>query len=189
MTNDAEVHEDFRRIRPALEGERVRLRAREEEDLPRLNEMFNDPDVRAGLELVWPQPLAGIRQWYESSRTDPTSAIFVIETLDGESVGVCGLEDIEERSRQAKLGIWVGKPYWDHGFGTDAIRVLCRFGFRHMNLQRIELDVYETNERGRKVYERVGFRHEGTRRRGQFLGGIYVDVLVMGLLAEEFRDR
>lgn len=100
-------------------------------------------------------------------------------------VGGCSLEEIEARARAALLGIWVGRPYWDSGYGTDAVRTLCRFGFRHMNLQRIELNVYTTNPRAVRAYERVGFRVEGTRRRSAFVGGRYVDPHVMGLLIED----
>jgi RimJ/RimL family protein N-acetyltransferase len=96
--------------------------------------------------------------------------------------------EIELPSRTALLGIWIGKPYWDQGLGTDATRTLCRFGFRHMNLQRIELNVFATNPRALRVYEKVGFRLEGTRRRSQFVGGRYVDSYVMGLLAEELSE-
>jgi RimJ/RimL family protein N-acetyltransferase len=105
--------------------------------------------------------------------------------LAGESIGICSLDAIDSRSRTATLGIWIGRDHWDHGYGTDATRVVCSFGFRHLNLQRIELLVFEPNERGRRVYERVGFRHEGTLRRAHFVGGRHVDVLVMGLLDDE----
>ena len=185
MAEDRDLHEDFRRVRPALEGELVRLRAREQEDLPRLNEMFDDPAVLAGLMMPFPQPLAGIREWMERTRGQDDQVHFVIETIAGEAIGICGLQDIDPRARQALLGIWIGKPYWDRGFGADAMQVLCRFGFRQMNLQRITLHVYEPNERARRVYERVGFRLEGTMRRAQFVGGRHVDEHVMGLLAEE----
>jgi RimJ/RimL family protein N-acetyltransferase len=186
VVEDRVLHEDFRRIEPALEGDRVRLRAREEEDLPRLNRMFDDPDVLAGLTVPFPQPLEGIREWVAQTRGLEDQIHFVIETLAGESIGVCGLQFIDTRSRHAMLGIWVGKPYWDQGYGTDAMRVLCRFGFDHMNLQRITLHVYEPNERARHVYEQVGFKLEGTLRRSHFVGGRHVDEFVMGLLAEEF---
>jgi RimJ/RimL family protein N-acetyltransferase len=49
----------------------------------------------------------------------------------------------------------------------------------------MELHVYETNPRGRGAYEHVGFKEEGRLRRAMFVGGRYVDVIVMGLLAEE----
>jgi RimJ/RimL family protein N-acetyltransferase len=172
---------------PALEGRLVRLRAREQADLARLNEMFDDPDVLAGLTFAFPQSMAGIREWAERTRADQKNATFVIETLQGrETIGVCSLENIDARARQAQFGIWVGKPYWNRGYGTDATSTCCRFGFGYLNLQRIELTVYaETNPRALRAYEKVGFKREGTLRRAQFIGGLYRDVAVMGLLAEE----
>lgn len=186
MAEERYPDRDAQRISPALEGALVRLRGAEPVDLARLNEMVNDPDVLAGLSHVtFPQPLQGIRDWLEGSRNAERSIVFVTETLAGECIGVCSLEAIEARSRVATLGIWIGKPYWDKGYGTDAVRVLCRFGFRHANLQRIQLHVFAPNERGTRVYEKVGFKHEGTLRRSHFVGGRYVDTYVMGLLAED----
>lgn len=174
---------------PALEGKLVRLRAREQADLARLNEMFDDTDVLAGLTMTFPQPMADIREWVERTRGDDNST-FVLETLESrETIGVCALEGIEARPRLAHFGIWIGKPYWNQGYGTDATRTCCRFGFRYLNLQRIELTVYaETNPHAVRAYEKVGFKREGTLRRAQFVGGRYVDVAVMGLLAEELTE-
>src|SRR5439155_6392134 len=100
VAKDRELHDDFRRVRPALEGELVRLRPRGQEDLASLNAMFGDPDVLAGLsQVTFPQPLAGIREWFERTRRDDTSVGFVIETLAGEPIGICSLEAIDARSR------------------------------------------------------------------------------------------
>src|SRR5437667_11945197 len=106
MDDDAStpLHEDFRRVRPALEGELVRLRALEEGDLPRLNEMFNDPEVLQHLDVVpFGQPLAGIREWWEASRGPRDQMLFAIETLPGEPIGICGLEQIDRGARHAWL--------------------------------------------------------------------------------------
>ena len=184
-----DLPEEFRRIRPALEGRLVRLRAVEDEDLPRLNGMLNDRDVTAGLRLVFPQPLVGIREWAASARSGADALHLVVETLERESIGECGLRGLNDRNRSADLGIWIARPYWGRGYGTDAVRTLCRFGFRHMNLQRIELGVYETNPGARRAYEKVGFVAEGTLRRAQFVGGRYVDEVLMGLLAEDLVEE
>jgi RimJ/RimL family protein N-acetyltransferase len=95
---------------------------------------------------------------------------------------------MEPRARTGKVGIWIKKAAWGHGFGTDAMRTMCRFGFRFCNLQRIELLVHETNPAAIRSYEKVGFRREGTLRRAQFQGGRYIDVIIMGLLAEELTE-
>jgi RimJ/RimL family protein N-acetyltransferase len=181
---------DFSRVRPALEGALVRLRAFDEHDIPAVSSLFNDPDVLYHLDqVVFPQPVEGTREWWESTRRSNGQQLFVIETLDGDLVGACDLRDISDRSRAASLGIWIGQPYWDRGYGTDAVRTLCRFGFHEMNLQRIELHVHETNERGRRAYERVGFKEEGRLRRAHFIDGRYVDTLVMGLLSDELIEE
>jgi RimJ/RimL family protein N-acetyltransferase len=186
---ESELDQDFRRIRPAFEGRLIRLRPPEPEDASRLNPMFGDPDVLAGVTVPFPQPSTAFSEWVDAARRSDDSITFVIETLKGESIGACDLRHLNDRNRSANLGIWIGKPFWDKGYGSDAVETLCRFGFRHMNLQRVELIVYADNPRGRHVYEKVGFTFEGTLRRAQFVRGRYVDAHVMSLLVEEFVGR
>ncbi len=172
--------------RPALEGRLIRLRKPEPADADGLNDLFNEPEVGEHLGPVMPQPVAGFRAFIEAAEKDPKAAIFTIERLaDREPVGGCSLFDVETAQRSAILGIWLGKPYWNQGLGTDAVRTLCRFAFRHMNLQRVELNVFATNPRGLRAYEKVGFQREGTLRRAEFVNGELVDSYVMSLLAEE----
>src|SRR5438105_3518491 len=138
MDDAAPLHEDFRRIRPALEGALVRLRALEEDDLPRLNEMFNDVGVLENLDVVpFGQPLEEIREWWASTRSRRDLIVFAIETIPGEPIGICGLEQIDSGARTCWLGIWIGRFHWEQGYGTDAMRTVCRFAFDQMNLQRV----------------------------------------------------
>jgi len=175
--------------RPALEGSLIRLRKPEPTDADMLNDLFNDPEVGEHLGPIMPQPVSGFRAFIESADKDPKTAIFTIERLaDRAPVGGCSFFDIETSQRSAMLGIWLAKPYWNQGLGSDAVRTLCRFAFDHMNLQRVALDVFATNPRGLRVYEKVGFRLEGTLRRAEFVNGELVDCYVMGLLAEELVD-
>jgi len=174
----------------ALEGSLVRLRSHEASDHGALNELFSDPEVMEGIGFAMPQSSQGYREFVESTRGKEDRVLFVIERLeDRQAMGGCGLDGIEARNRAAVLGIWIGKPYWHRGYGTDAMRTLCRFAFRHMNLQRIELNVFSVNPRALRVYERIGFKVEGTRRHSHFVGGGYVESFVMGLLSEELTDE
>lgn len=171
---------------PALQGTLVRLRAHEPADIAALNGLINDPDVGEGLGMVMPQAVSGYMAFLEATEKDPSKAMFVVERLQGRvPIGACSFFTIEVAPRTAVLGVWLGKPYWDEGLGTDAVRTICGFGFDHMNLQRIELTVFESNPRAKRAYEKVGFVVEGTRRRSEFVGGRHVDSYLMGLLAEE----
>lgn len=172
-----------------FEGRLVRLRAREPEDEPLLHTWFNDPDVTEYLALRYPLSHHGEREFIErTSDVGYNNLSLSIETLDGVLVGGCGLENVSPENRQATLGIAIGdKAYWDGGYGTDAMRVLCRFGFDMMNLHRIQLEVYEGNDRARHVYEKVGFQVEVRKRQAVYKHGRYLDVYLMGLLEGELR--
>jgi RimJ/RimL family protein N-acetyltransferase len=162
---------------PPFEGRLVRLRAFERSDAGTLNDLFSDPNVLRGLGSVhFPQAVAGFEEFLEETLSDRAP------------VGGCGLEGIEPAFRTATLGIWIGKPFWGRGFGTDATRTLCRFGFRYMNLHRIELNVFAWNVTAVRAYEKVGFRMEGTRRRSGFHDGAHTDSHLMGLLDDELAE-
>jgi len=72
------------------------------------------------------------------------------------------------------------------GVGTEATRAMLSHGFRDLNLHRIYLFVLDSNAVARRMYEKAGFRHEGTLRDAVFKNGAYGDVHLMGLLAPEF---
>lgn len=173
-----------------FEGRLVRLRAREPEDEPLSFQWFNDPEVTQFLTLRYPLSHASEREFLErqSQPAYGMASFSVVKKSDGALLGGISLEDGQPENRSATLGIAIGdKAAWDGGYGTDAMRVLCRFGFDHMNLHRIQLEVYEGNERARHVYEKVGFVLEGTKRQAHFKYGRYWDVYLMGLLEGELR--
>ncbi|MBK6317992.1 MAG: GNAT family N-acetyltransferase [Dehalococcoidia bacterium] len=172
-----------------FEGRLIRLRAREPEDEPSLHEWFNDPEVTEHLALRYPLSHRTEREFIESvSDVGYARASFAVETHDGRMIGGCGLENPSAENRTAVLGIAIGdKHFWDGGFGTDTMRVLCRFGFEMMNLHRIQLDVYGGNLRAIHVYEKVGFRREATKRQAVYKLGRYHHIHIMGLLEGELK--
>jgi diamine N-acetyltransferase len=172
------------------EGERVRLRPIERDDLPRFVEWFSDPEVRRHLDLYLPFSLAQEERWFENlqDRLENREVVMMtIETSDGAHIGNISLMPINWKDRQAELGITIGdKDYWDQGYGSDAIRTMLRVAFDQMNLHRVFLRVHDDNARGIRCYRKVGFRHEGTMREGVFKDGEYRDVHVMSILESEY---
>ena len=66
------------------------------------------------------------------------------------------------------------------------MQTMLRHGFETLNLHRIWLQVYVTNPRGIRAYEKAGFRHEGVFREGHYYGGRYLDVNLMSILRQEW---
>jgi RimJ/RimL family protein N-acetyltransferase len=167
-------------------GEKTRLRRIEREDIPTFVRWFGDPEVRAFLLVNSPISHAQEEKWFER-KLEEESELFAIETLDGTHIGNIELFDFQRVHHQAELGVVLGeKAYWGQGYGSDAIRTLLRFGFEELNLHRIQLRVYEDNERGIRAYRKCGFQHEGRAREAIYRRGRYYDLLWMGILRHEF---
>jgi RimJ/RimL family protein N-acetyltransferase len=173
-----------------IRGERVYLRPAERDDLPTFVHWFNDTEVLRNLAMRAPMSLAGEEAWFQrmqeaQGRSDYHFVICLL--ADDRPIGTIGLHGLDRDNGNAEFGIAIGeKAEWGKGYGTDALRAICDFGFGELRLERIGLQYYAGNERGRRAYEQAGFAHEGTLRRAHYGHGEYVDVHVMGLLREEW---
>lgn len=176
--------------RDLLQGDLVRLRPLEERDLTHLERWWADPEWQVlQQETVRPRPDGPAQELFRrwSANDSGTGVGFSIEANStGEFVGHVTLWGIALPSLAATLGIIIGPTQVGRGFGTDAVRVAARYGFRSMGLHRIGLSVAAFNARGRRAYEKAGFQVEGIRREAVFLDGEWVDQVQMGLLRPEF---
>jgi RimJ/RimL family protein N-acetyltransferase len=175
----------------ALTGDRVRLRELRESDLDDLVSWWQDPELMVAQTAgpFHPRMAAPIadqfRMW---CRNDGTDAGFVIEThADGAVVGHTALFGATAHSRTATFAIMIGPPHQNRGLGTEAIRLILRFGFDELGLHRIQLVANGFNARAIATYRKVGFVEEGRSREAVFRSGTWHDQVHMGLLAHEWR--
>lgn len=173
-----------------VDGELVRLRAYEPEDLERVFALYNDPDVRRHLSARYPTSRQDERAFLERATSlGYDGCEFAVAALDdGSLIGGAGLRTQGPENRCAELGIALyDKTRWGKGYGTDTMRTLCRFGFAELDLARIELWVEDGNDRARRLYAKVGFVLEGTARGRVYKRGARVDMHLYGLLRGELR--
>lgn len=182
---------------PILYGNKVRLRAIERPDIPLFTRWINDPEVTEYLSNVFPYSLETETQWFDSMLKLPmeeqplTIEVNVALPEDGFAewlpIGTCSFMDIEKIHRSAEAGIFIGdKDYWNQGFGTEAMRILLKFGFEDLNFHRIWLRVLENNHRARKSYLKAGYLEEGRYRKAEFRHGFYNDIILMSILQDEW---
>jgi RimJ/RimL family protein N-acetyltransferase len=85
--------------------------------------------------------------------------------------------------------VYIGEQdYWGGGYGTDTMKVICRYGFEMMRLHGISLWVVPENTAARHVYEKVGFVEEGRKRESFRRDGKWHDTILMSLLEGELID-
>jgi RimJ/RimL family protein N-acetyltransferase len=113
---------------------------------------------------------------------------FVIRTLaDDRLIGFIHLDINDWPQREAWLAIGIGsRDDWGRGYGTDAMRVLMRFAFAELNLERLTLNVFEYNERAVRSYLKAGFVVEGRQRQRLKRGDRRYDMIFMGVLRDEW---
>ena len=175
-------------------GKRIRLRAIEREDLPRFVAWLNDTEVRHNMLLYQPLSLAQEEEWFKGIlERHPDEQPLVIEVSadgDWQAVGNVSFFNLNAHDRSAEIGIFIGeKKFWDQGYGTESMRLMLQHGFEDLNLNRIYLQVFETNPRGMRAYEKAGFILEGRLRQDRFLDGKYIDVLLMSVVRSEWQEE
>ena len=170
-----------------LLGKLVRLREYSRDDLEKAREFVNDPEIKKYLTPGIPFPLRkeDEEKWYEElNPLGDGTYVFAIEKIDNkEYIGGCGINKVDWKNSIAEVGIFLGKPYWNKGYGTDALKTLINFIFNEMNINKVKLEVFSFNERAIRSYKKIGFKKEGIFRNGQ-----YYDVIIMGLLRKEWKN-
>ena len=128
------------------------------------------------------------RQWFEGVRGRNDMVMFGIRLLaDGRLIGTCQLHTIHPVHRSAELQIRIGNPTdRGHGYGGEALRLLLDHGFQDLNLHRIDLHVLASNAVAIAAYKKAGFIREGLLRQCVHIGGQYQDLLLMGILRDEY---
>jgi RimJ/RimL family protein N-acetyltransferase len=175
-----------------LRGELVLLRARTEDDARVLHaELYEDTAtfVRADTRPWVPIPFGeGSPHWPgEEPPGAADAAIFAVaELATGDLAGEALLWDIDLHNRSAHVGLSLRPRGRGRGLGTDAVRVLCRYGFAIRGLHRLQLETLSDNHAMIAAAQRAGFTREGTTRSSSWVAGSWADDVIFGLLDTEF---
>ena len=170
------------------------LRPVEWEDLPRLAEWRNTPELRLRTREFRPLTGADQADWFERI-TGPNrhDFMFVVETPNEigagrASVGVVGLCHWEARDRTAEVSFYIGdESARGKGVATAALGLLHDYGFLELGLVRIWAECYEFNEPGIKLLKSLGYIEEGRLRKHVYRNGARHDSIMLGIAAEEWR--
>jgi RimJ/RimL family protein N-acetyltransferase len=172
-----------------LEGDIVYCRGLEQADAAAMSSWLNDDDVTQllyqGLRPMSPAAVWDV--WSREAADNNTISFAVCRKDDDAFVGTTGIYDLQWVMRSASFRVFIGdKRSWDRGIGSECARLMLRYGFGKLNLNRIWLGVNAANERAVRAYEKAGFAREGLLRQEQFRNGRYYDVVRMAVLRDEY---
>ena len=176
-----------------LTGKLVRLRPLRVADRATSVRWRNDPEIRDNvLGYRFPVTEAMEADWVDAVLKDQsrTRVVLAIEDkADGTFVGFVYLNGIDWFTRNAEFGILIGeRSRHGKGLAREALALVAGYAFRDLNLNKIYLRVAAFNARALQLYRNFGFVEEGVQRQQAFVGGRYHDVVLLGLLREEYES-
>ncbi|MGW7449548.1 GNAT family N-acetyltransferase [Kitasatospora sp. NPDC054795] len=174
-----------------LQGTRITLRARHDADLPvLLAELYDDVATRSRADSRPWRPIppgSADSPYVVAGPSDEAACFSVVETASGELAGEALLWGIDAHNRSAHVGLALLPGHRGRGLSPDVLRVLCDYAFPVLGLRRLQLETLADNAPMLRAATGVGFTVEGRLRQAAWAYGEFVDQMVLGLLAEEWR--
>ena len=179
---------------PELVTERLVLRELRPSDAAAVAAGAGDRRVAAFLvQVPSPYPIALARRWiaHRIEWWDDARGVTLAVTLRDAPDMLLGTVSLRRyiRDRRAELGYWLAQPAWGHGFATEAATVVIDFGFRELGLARIYAQVIADNRASLRVLDKLGMVNEGVKRQHVVKARRLHDVVLYGLLREEWSAR
>lgn len=170
----------------------ITLRPLRTDDARRIAELAGDPEVSATtLRLPYPYELHHAEDWLHKLATQPEPAVervWGIEAGDPiELVGVIGLT-FNYSFKRAEVGYWIGRPYWNLGYATAALRAVINIGFGELGLNRIDAHHMAHNTGSGRVMSRAGMAYEGLLRQHVCKNDQFIDGLMYAILRQDWQD-
>jgi ribosomal-protein-alanine N-acetyltransferase len=175
---------------PILFTERLALRPFALADAPAVQLLAGAREVASTTSNV-PHPyIDGMaEQWiaeHETQFTNKTAVNFAIVLRESDTLcGAVSLSVIASHLR-AELGYWIGVPFWNQGYCTEAAAAVVAYGFRSLGLHRIHASHYARNPASGRVMQKLGMTHEGCLRQHILKWDVFEDLEMYGLLASKW---
>ena len=175
-----------RELTARLETPRLLLRPFTLDDAPAVQQLVSDARVAATTASIpHPYPEGAAEQWIASHGGSRNFHFAVVARDTQTLVGAITLV-VNHEHRSGDTGYWVGVPYWNRGYATEALRAVLAFGFGELGLERIQAEHFGGNRASGRVLEKAGMRYEGCSRRAFLKGGTRHDVHLYGALRDEW---
>jgi RimJ/RimL family protein N-acetyltransferase/methionyl-tRNA formyltransferase len=154
---------------------------------------LHDRQVNRYLEIrhAPPDSIENLRKFIEDIKSSVDSIIFGIYLeIDGRHIGNIKLGPINKIHKRAEIGIIFGeREEWGKGYATEAIKLLAKFAFTELNLNRLTAGCYEENVGSLRAFQKAGFQLEATLPNHWILeSGEPTSELLLGLNAPKKRN-
>ncbi len=174
-----------------IKSQNIALHPVNAEDLAPLLEWRNNPDFRKFFREYRELNMRQQELWFEEKVIkDDTTLMFAIKrNKDRLLLGCCGFVYINWVQRHADLSLYIG---WqdsyidDTGYAEESCSALVDYGFNELGLNKVWTEIYEFDEKKRKLYERMGFHRDGILRQNHWYDRRWWDSFIFSVLRDDW---
>ncbi|HCX62818.1 MAG TPA: GNAT family N-acetyltransferase [Clostridiales bacterium] len=171
----------------------IKLERIEDNDMVYIYEWFKDIEFLKFYDYMPPIPQSAdeVNKTFRDYKKNEESDVFAIKLISRDQIiGIAGFDDIVKENKVATLFIGIGnKDVRGRGYGKEALKLLLEYGFNKLGFHRIQLNVLEFNIAAISLYEKAGFKREGTYREFVLRDNKRYDLLLYGILKSEWKKR
>jgi diamine N-acetyltransferase len=171
-----------------MKGNKIILRALEIKDADSFFKWENESEAFEQSAYLQPISYFTIQQFIEQANrpVEETNQLrLIVETIEGEAVGLIDIFEIDFRHRRAGLGIIIQKEFRNKGFATEAIQLMCHYAVNKLNLELLYSDIRITNTASIKAFTHAGFKNSVVLHNWDSVAGKRIHVERMSWMSYE----
>lgn len=170
-----------------LDGTKVILMGITKEHTPLIVNWRNNPKVKRNFIFQETFTNKMHNTWMDTKVKSGEVIQFIIYIRDSSKpIGSVYLRDVDKQKQKAEFGIFIGEDSArGKGYGGEAARLVCKYGFEQLNLHKIMLRVFAFNKEAVRCYENAGFVQEAYLKDEEKINGRFYDVIYMAMLNTE----
>lgn len=164
---------------PTIKSERLLLRQFVDSDLEKVFKGLSHPDIIKFYGVSYHTLEAAKEQmiFFADLETNETGIWWAVCSLDNKTFyGAGGLNSLSKEHKKAEIGFWLLPDFWGKGIMTEAMPVICNYGFDNLGLHRIEGLVESENRNCKNAMAKLDFQYEGTMRECEIKNGKYISL-------------
>lgn len=178
---------------PELRTERLKLRGFTLQDAPAVTELCSEWDIAATVASIpHPYEQSMAEEWigtHQEAFQQGKAVAFAVTTIDEERlVGAIDIH-INATHHLGEVGYWIGKPFWNRGYATEALKAVIGYAFKTLHLNRVQARHMTKNPASGRVMEKAGMQNEGVLRQSLYRWESFEDAAMYSILREGYEAR
>lgn len=173
---------------PKIKTDRFLLRQFEESDLENVFKGLSHPNIikHYGISYQTLEDTKEQMKFFADLEKNGTGIWWAVCSLDNKTFyGAGGLNSLSKEHKKAEIGFWLLQEYWGQNIMAEVLPIICKYGFEHLGLHRIEGLVESDNLNCKKAMQKLDFKHEGTMKDCEFKNGKFISLDIYAKLTTQ----